>query len=81
MAQRDVSGERASIGRGHDASQVEHHSVVRDRERGPRVLLNEHDRDAVLPTEPNHQVHDLRHDPWREAERRLIKQQHARACH
>jgi hypothetical protein len=52
--------------------------VVRDRERTARVLLDQDDGDAVLPAEPHHQVHDLGHDPWGEAERRLVEQQHAR---
>ena len=46
----------------------------------PRVLLHEHHGDAAFPAQPHHHVHDLRHDPRREAEGRLVEQQHARAA-
>jgi hypothetical protein len=78
MAQRDIGRERLGVGGGDDAAEVEHHAPVRDRERAARVLLDQHDRDAVLTAEPHHHVHDLRHDPGREPERRLVEQQHPR---
>ena len=78
MAQRDIGRERLGVGGGDDAAEVEHHAPVRDRERAARVLLDQHDGDAVLPAEPDHHVHDLRHDPGREPERRLVEQQHPR---
>jgi hypothetical protein len=80
MAQRDVGRERPGVGGCDDPAEVEHHAPVRDRQRGPRVLLDQHDRDAVLPAEPHHHVHHLRHDLGREPERRLVEQQHPGPC-
>ena len=52
--------------------------MVGDGQRFPCVLLDQDDGEPVLPAEPGHQVHDLRHDPRRQAERRLIEQQRPR---
>ena len=50
--------------------------MVGDGERDPRVLLDQHDGQPVLPAEADHQVHDLRHDPRSKAERRLVEEQY-----
>ncbi len=54
------------------------HAVIGDRERTPRVLFHQDDGESVLPAQPDHQVHDLGHDPGRQAERGLVEQQHPR---
>jgi len=59
---------------------LEHISAGGERERAPRVLLDEQDRDAVLVDAPNH-PEDLAREDRRQPERGLVEEQQPRPRH
>jgi len=63
-----------------DLADLEHDGAVGDRERHRRVLLDEHDRDPLAVDLGDH-LAQLLDDAWRQPERGLVEQQHARVRH
>src|SRR2546427_562622 len=73
-----VAGEIAALE--HDVAALEDIAARSQGERGLRVLLDEQDADA-LGRELAERAEDFHGDERREAERRLVEQQEARAHH
>src|SRR5271165_1130258 len=56
VAQCDIGRERLGIRGSDDPAEVEHHAVIGDGERAPRVLLHQDDGEPLLPAQPAHRV-------------------------
>src|SRR5439155_792081 len=64
----------------HELPALEHARPVGERERLADVLLHQQDRDSVRVDRP-HRLEDPRDEHGRQAERRLVEHEHARAGH
>ena len=75
-----VLGELGGAALERHPADLEHDRAIRDRERHRRVLLDEHDGDALAVDLADH-LAELLDDARRQAQRGLVEQQHARAGH
>ena len=65
----------------HDATGLQQVRVLGEFQRQTGVLLDQQDADAGVLANPAQDAENLLHDQRRQAERRLIQQQQARAQH
>ena len=80
LADRLALGQLVGGALERDLADLQHDGALGDGERHRRVLLDQHDRDALAVDLADH-LGELLDDPRRQAERRLVEQQHARRGH